>query len=66
MIESKATETALGTRVVIGSTITEFKTAVQNKLNDGWDLCGNMVVSIHGNFIQAMTKVELKKRERGK
>lgn len=42
--------------VVIGSTITDFKTAVQNKLNDGWDLSGNMVVSVVGNFLQAMTR----------
>lgn len=42
--------------VVIGSTITEFKTAVQNKLNDGWDLYGNLVISINGGFVQAMTR----------
>lgn len=43
--------------VVIGSTITDFKIAVQNKLNDGWDISGNIVVSVLGNFFQAMTRV---------
>lgn len=43
--------------VVIGTTIADFKAMVQNKLDDGWDISGNLVISISGGFVQAMTRV---------
>lgn len=43
--------------VVIGATIADFKAMVQKKLDDGWDISGNLVISISGGFVQAMTRV---------
>lgn len=42
---------------VLGTTILDFKAMVQKKLDDGWDISGNLVISISGGFVQAMTRV---------
>lgn len=43
--------------MVIGTTIADFKAMVQKKLDDRWDLYGNLIISISGGFVQAMTRV---------